>query len=208
MANKEGKIFLDLDDTLMDTENFIRSLLKSEFYDLSKCPCVYSLRSTDEFSDIIEDIFNNYDLIPMCEGSKKFLDCMKDDYEIIFCSGYFTENERKSKKSFADKIGKDIILVDARVCFDKSCVDMSDGIVIDDLPEVLAASKAKIRLLKYNKYVRAYYNSFAEYAQCSDSVVETLADSVKEIKELREAQRAKEYIGVFKGMLPKRVTRS
>lgn len=168
-------IYLDLDDTFVDTEMYIRSVLKNNLLPV-RDNTVYALRFLPIYSDIMRDVFKNYDIIPLKEDAEVSLSLLSTEYNIIFCSSYITEEEANAKKSFAKKYKKDIILCGGQN-WDKSRVDMSGGIMIDDDPEALSRSNATTKIQVFNPY-KTNGLRYTEYLK-GDHFAENLPQAVE-----------------------------
>lgn len=178
-------ILLDLDDTFVDTEKYIRRVLKDELLEV-KFPSVYPLRFMDGYAEIMEEIFQNYEVIPKTDGAEDCLNILKDEYEVVFCSCYVTEGEKKAKKSFADSYETEILLV-GNGDYSKSSIDKTNCILVDDSLEVLSASNAAKNIQVFNKYA-AKGLTYAEYllgdylAENLSSVVTYLMGGIQDAK--------------------------
>ena len=147
------KLFLDLDDTYKDTERYLRHIIRANGLPLpGNNMTVYALYSNPRYAHIFDMVFSNYHVIPELEGAKDNLKLLDTEYEIVFCSGCTTEEEGRSKRKLADKMGKEIILCSGDRA-DKSHVDMSGSIFVDDRPDILAKSNAEQRIQMYNPYM-------------------------------------------------------
>lgn len=150
MARKT--LFLDIDDTLKDTERYIRRLMFCNGIKTPSIGTVYRWINTDKDLFILE-VMSNYNVIPYRLGARDGINLLSTEYNIVLCSGYYYEEERRSKESFANSIGKELILCDMNKGFTKSSVDMSGGILVDDNSEILLTSNADVKFEMYNKYV-------------------------------------------------------
>ena len=145
------KLYVDLDDTFKDSEKFLRKILEANGLECPKNGSVYWRVDSSDYRPYFEMMFGNYRFIPNKEGAVENLKLLETEFEVIFCSSYINDFEAESKKKFADSLGKSIILCGGEN-FDKSQVDMSDGILIDDKFEVLDASNALVKIQMYNPY--------------------------------------------------------
>lgn len=145
------KLFLDLDDTYKDTERYLRSVLKANSLAIPKQGTAYSLYRDIMYKDIFEMVFSDYSVIPNKEGVEENLKIVETEYEIILCSSYTTDIEKCAKQSYADGLGKEIILCGGSQ-WDKSHVNMLGESFIDDNAEILALSNATKKIQMYNPY--------------------------------------------------------
>lgn len=166
-------LFLDLDDTFVNTENYIRRVLKNELLPVTE-HSVYYMRELDAYREIMEEIFSNYDVIPLCDGAEDSLNILSTEYEVVFCSCAVSDAEENSKKAFADLYKKDIII--CREDYAKEKVDMKGCILVDDSLDVLEASRADTRIQIFNPYL-AKGLSYKEYL-CGDHLAINLPSVV------------------------------
>ena len=145
------KLFLDLDDTYKDTERYLRSVLKANSLAIPKQGTVYRFHLDIMYKDIFEMVFSDYSVIPNKEGAEENLRILETEYEIIFCSSYTTDSEKCAKQSYADGLGKEIILCGGSQ-WDKSHVNMLGESFIDDNARILALSNATKKIQMYNPY--------------------------------------------------------
>jgi len=145
------KLFLDLDDTYKDTERYLRHSIKANGLPLPTNMTVYALYSNPKYAHIFDMVFGNYHVIPELEGAKEGLKLLETEFEVIFCSGCTTTEEGFSKRKLATKMGKDIILCSTDK-WDKSHIDMTGSIFVDDRPDILTLSNAEQRIQMYNQY--------------------------------------------------------
>jgi len=169
-------LYLDLDDTFVDTEVYIRAILKNNLIPYKSNNSVYGMRCIPVYSDIMRDVFKNYSVIPLKEDAEECLKLLSTEYNVIFCSSYITDEEGESKKRFAELYKKDIILCGG-INWDKSRVDMSGGIMVDDAPEALSKSNATTKIQVANPY-KAYGLKYADYLR-GDVFVENLSQVVE-----------------------------
>ena len=167
-------IYMDLDDTFVDTEQYIREVLKNNNLPV-KIPCAYALRNSDVYGEIIEKIMANYRAIPLKDGALNCLKLLRTEYDVKFCSLFYNENERKAKKEFAEELNAEIILVESGD-FSKSSVNMKNIILVDDSLEVLQSANAEFKIQMFNKY-KARGLSYKDYL-IGDSFAENLYDVV------------------------------
>lgn len=146
------KLFVDLDDTFVDTERYLRKICESNGLKVPKYDTIYTLYGEDnEYKPYFDMVFNNYFVIPKKQGVIENISLLETEYEIIFCTYCTTKGEKEAKKKFANSLGKEIILCEGDN-YTKSNIDMSEGILIDDNPEVLEASNAGKKIQMYNEF--------------------------------------------------------
>lgn len=148
---KKKKLFLDLDDTFLDTDRFIRYMLKrngvsEELVNINDD--IYVLSNHPECRDIIEFVTSNYSIIPKKVGAKESLKILKTEYDVIFVTASCREAEYKSKEALLIGMGVPYIITGS----DKTSVDMTGGIQVDDHLIHLNQSNAETKIFFYNKY--------------------------------------------------------
>lgn len=150
------KLFCDLDDTYLDTEPYLRSVCKANGLLTLKGICIYDMRYTPMYRDIIKEVIKDYSVIPTKVGAEECMKVLETEYDIIFVSSYLEEYEAEAKRSLAKGLGKPIILININDSTseigDKSVVNMSGGVFIDDILAHLVKSNASKRILMLNKY--------------------------------------------------------
>lgn len=137
------KLYLDLDDVVFDTRGTVREVRSylnnhSEELDLE-------LRDLDDAAWVY--LSSNYDRVRVMPNFYDVLDLLRDSYSITFVSMYISEEEYAYKQFFARSLDLPIILLDVKKYKDKSSVDMSGGIFIDDNPSYLESSNASEKYL-------------------------------------------------------------
>lgn len=156
MKSKQ-KLFVDFDSTLVNSIEKIVELYNTDFkYYKNYKPIHWTEINTYDFKELTlinKSIALNYfddqrffdNLSPM-DNAKEILDILKDKYDIIICSIGRPMNQHYKRKwvhgnlPYAEFIG-----VDLR--FDnKKSVDMSNGIIIDDLAANLTTSNADVKI--------------------------------------------------------------
>lgn len=143
-------IYLDLDDTYLDTEEYIRSMLSANGFNIGTAS-VYSDYIRGFASSLYKEILSDYSCIPKKVGADECLDIIKTEYDVVFLSCYTTNEEKIAKESFAKDCNTEIILCKD---FDKSFVNMGNGIMFDDNPHHLIYSglPSKNQFMMYNPY--------------------------------------------------------
>lgn len=157
-------IYVDVDGVIVDTIGTICALYNSDFSHYKKFKPVHSNQiQTYEFSEcacaskeLIDWYFNTprfFQRLRKMIGAYPCLLRLRDDYQIIVVSHGYSPNLRakeqwiKQHLSFVDFCG-----VNLKEYQDKSCVDMSGGIFIDDKLSNLDTSNAKEKILFGKEY--------------------------------------------------------
>lgn len=145
------KLFLDLDDTFFDTENYLRKVLGGKW--LYHEGLIYEAYENMEFNELFKclEAFMDYRRVPLKAGAREGLEEIKNIYDVIFCSSYHLEPEKKAKEDIAKVLGIPILLCGGDK-WDKSHIDMSGGVFVDDNTRLLKLSNAKDKVCFYKKY--------------------------------------------------------
>lgn len=155
---KQLKLYLDFDNTIANTMKSMVCFLNDKFNTKQDYIKLTRYNFTNLFpkirhKDLMEyfesqEIFNNLEYMP------GFLDCIDTvlDYCVTIVTSGTTKNLELKTKWLHKDFSFPIIQIDTdkKKCTDKSEVDMSDGIFIDDNIECLRSSNAKIKILIKN----------------------------------------------------------
>lgn len=128
----KAKLYLDIDDTLFDTENKLREVLGGRF---KHEPDIYDSMSglTDEEAMKVLNLLSDYSKIPMIEGAYEGLKYLKGKYEVTLCSEYMTPSESQAKNKLAKDFGLPIILCGYGSRYNRKIeVNMEGIILVDD----------------------------------------------------------------------------
>lgn len=132
------KLFLDLDDVVLDTSKCIReigdylNLHKEEFF-ITK----------ENFHDALSTyLLTNYHKVRVKQDFIDVFPLLQEKFDIVFVSFYISEAELAYKRSLARKYGCGGVFLKHTEHKDKSSVDMSGGIFVDDTIEMLTSSNA------------------------------------------------------------------
>jgi 5'(3')-deoxyribonucleotidase len=156
--NKKHKLFCDFDGVIVNTIATIVSLYNEDFkyyndfvpvkwweintWAFNECNC-----ATQEY---INTYFNQqrfFDKLTYMDWAKETLDILRKEYDItIVSSGYSPNLKAKEIWVKEDLPYCDFIGVNLKEHIDKSHIDMSDGIFIDDSASNLATSNALINI--------------------------------------------------------------
>lgn len=174
-------IFIDLDCTVLNTIKCIVDLYDEDFKyysDYKKIP--WTEVRTWNFTELkattpeyLNSYFNQqrfFDKVEMFEDAKERIDELSNYYNIKFVSHGYSPNLR-IKAEWVKKIFPyaEFIGVNLKEHLDKSCIDMSGGIFIDDLKNNLESSNADIKICfgetyKWNEeWMTNNYNKFNAY---------------------------------------------
>lgn len=159
MFDKEV-LYLDLDDTVKDTERYIRRVLQSNGIQLAGYQgSIYYLMNTDTLAgSLVSECLKEWEVIPFKSCAYNAIKLLQTEYNIVFCSSYTFQREAEMKRVFAKAMGCDIILCGEEHRF-KDHVDMSQATFIDDRSDILLRSNAKAKFELLNPY---FFDSCAE----------------------------------------------
>ena len=144
------KLYLDVDDTLLDTEGYIKSVLGGKW--LREDRLIYSCYSQmqpEEMSKVIT-AFSDYTKIPFKSGAKEGLEALKKNFDVVLCSSYVHNCEYEAKKVLAEKLGLPIILCGG-ANWDKSHINMSGSVFVDNNTRLLNLSNADKKVCFYQR---------------------------------------------------------
>ena len=162
--SKKKKIYIDFDSTIVNTIKAIVSLYNEDFkyyedfrfvhwtdintWTFTECNC------TDwEYINSYFDQQRFFDRVEFMDNAKEVLDRLKDDYKIIVVSICSYPNliakEKWIEKNMPYAKFKGIRYEKHK---DKSHIDMSKSILIDDKEHILTSSNAKYKICFSDKY--------------------------------------------------------
>lgn len=157
--SKKVKLFLDLDDTVKDTERYIRRVLASNGIDSCGAGSIYNYINSGTVEDsLIRECLYDWNVIPFKDCALNGIKLLQTEYDVIFCTAYTFNKEAQMKKALAKSLGCEIILCDDGNRY-KDKVDMSGGIFVDDRADILIRSNADIKFELYSPY---YFDGYAE----------------------------------------------
>ena len=167
-----SKLFLDFDNTIVDTIAAVVSLYNEDYsshdgfapinpkdvtsWEFKECNLATYGEIDKYFGD--ERFFQRIKLYP---GARQALRSLSHMYDITIVSHGYAKNLKLKEKWVKDKLFKEIfdsscnaefIGVDWKEYSDKSHVDMSDSIFVDDSIKNLETSNAKYKIL-YGEYM-------------------------------------------------------
>ena len=156
--NNNKTIFIDMDLTLFNTVRVITELYDEDFRyysDYKRIPWTeVKSWSFDELNaapkGYIDTYFNQkrfFDRVKMFPDAKEVIDRLSRIYKIVFVSHGFSPNLRLKKKYIKEHFPyAEFIGVNLKEHNDKSCVDMLNGIFIDDMIKNLDSSNADMKI--------------------------------------------------------------
>lgn len=154
------KLFIDLDGVVFDTIQTIVNLYNTDHIMYKDFQVIHpsEIKTWDfneltlESRDYIDKYFNMprfFTNVTLMVGSKWIINKLHNihKYEIIFCSSGSYPNLQLKRRWIDKNFGfADFIPVEMPTYLDKSNVDMSGGIFIDDLSQNLMTSNADIKI--------------------------------------------------------------
>lgn len=154
------KLFIDLDGVVFDTIQTIVNLYNTDHIMYKDFQVIHpsEIKTWDfdelvlESRDYIDKYFNMprfFTNVTLMMGSKWIINKLHNihKYEIIFCSSGSYPNLQLKRRWIDKNFGfADFIPVEMPTYLDKSNVDMSGGIFIDDLSQNLMTSNADIKI--------------------------------------------------------------
>jgi len=161
---KPIKVYLDFDNTLVDSNNAMIYILNQEFGTNKKYEDLKKYDFKDLFPELTdehcEELFGDWRLFGLLEffdDCYETLDFFKKrcNYSLVT---YGNQNNLGYKKFWCERylpFLKDLHLLEytaGDMNYDKSMIDMSDGIFIDDHIDYLRSSNAKVKILFRNNH--------------------------------------------------------
>lgn len=148
-------LFLDIDDTYLSTETFLRASFGCYGVKCPKLDTVYSIKEMYGDDSVVSDLYDylmsNYAIIPKRRGASDGIKLLSSEYNVIFCSAAYSEEEKNAKKRFAMQEGYELILSTSK---DVAAKYGKDSIIVDDKLVNLFNSGVSPanRILMWNKY--------------------------------------------------------
>lgn len=158
----EKVLYVDLDGTLLDTEDYLHKIFTANGVKYSKNKSIVNnYKRFPENSlelSLIKESLSDYSVIPWRVSAMDSLKLLRTEFRVVLVSGYVWEFERKAKEIFASSLGLSIILCKNA---DRSEIDMGNAYYIDD--SILNICDSNVRRDKsyalFNKYNSAEYSS-------------------------------------------------
>lgn len=152
------KIVIDLDGTVLQTIRAITDLYNEDFQYYSKFkPIDWEKVKTWDFQELelatpeyVNYYFNQprfFERVRTMEHAKEIIDCLSERYAIIFCSRCYSPNGRGKDKWIKKNFPYAKFLnVNMKEYPDKSHLDLSDAVFLDDSALNLETSNAPIKV--------------------------------------------------------------
>jgi len=148
VKGKKRKLYLDIDDTVLDTENYVKKVLGGKWSNLDSSIYLEYGNMSEYELDKIKDVFSNYYEIPYISGAEEGISELQEEFDVVFCSTYWNDYEKRSKQIWADLLGIRAILCEG---YTKGNVDMSDAVFVDDGTRNLNSSNAAMKVCFFQK---------------------------------------------------------
>ncbi len=154
------KIFLDFDGTIVNSIKAFCTVYNNVFNEEKGYkPADWSKVDKWNFEDecplathYVEEIFKSYGFFDVLDvindNTIEVLDKLKERFEVIVCTIGSPENISRKSRWIENNLGiKDMILLSkSDVVMDKSIVDMSNGVIVDDHQNNLLNSDADVKI--------------------------------------------------------------
>lgn len=149
-------IFMDLDDTILDTEGYIRKVLgkRNPFWMAYRDSTIYEV--VDKFTpqEVYDylSIMTDYSRIPYMYGARKGLDLLKNKYNIVIvtsCSPI--QGEEVAKIKWGQENGYQVIICKGDN-WRKDKIDMRGGVFVDNNTRNIKISSASLKIAYYQKW--------------------------------------------------------
>ena len=127
------KLFLDLDDVVLDTSKCIREI--GDYLNLHRGEFFITKEN-------FHDALSPYHKVRVKQDFIDVFPLLQEKFDIVFVSFYISEAELAYKSSLARKYGCEGVFLKHTEHKDKSSVDMTGGIFVDDTIEMLTSSNA------------------------------------------------------------------
>ena len=165
-----NEIFVDFDETIVNSLKEICKIYNNKYnlHSNWKNSKLWSLKDECPLFNAgeVEDLFSSdsfFRNLTLKEGAFEVLTELSNDYPITIVSIGTTQNLSKKEKFINEKlpfVSKSVLIPveKNKLIMDKSSVDMSNGILIDDVEDNLFSSNATMQIL-YENIPKAEWNS-------------------------------------------------
>lgn len=156
----KSKLYLDFDNTIVDSIGAICSCYNEDFRYYKKFvpvnPCDVDTYDFKELTlaskHYVDHLFNRprfFERLQFLENAEEALEILKDRYDIYIVSLGYNPNIRQKEIWIKEHMPyvKGMYLINMKKHVDKSHIDLSDGIFIDDSARVLSNTNAKKKYL-------------------------------------------------------------
>lgn len=137
---RKPKLYVDVDDTYLNTELYMRNMLKVNGIHVKDGLNAYSYRDDPVAKDLLSMLFSDYSVIPKMQGADESLDILKCDCEVIFTSSCFSEEERNAKEKFLSELGNKYVLIPGQYDLSAYIEPEEDSLIVNDKALVLSSS--------------------------------------------------------------------
>jgi len=145
------KIYMDVDGCLVKSKKVVTKYLNQRYNKEVKWKSIKDYNFQDQFPgvslDEIEEIFAHPYFYSECEFYKGAVDFIENSgHEIVFCTKGTIEN-LYYKTKLLNRYFPTIPVITLSNSLSKRCVDMSDGVLVDDLDVNLNICNAKYKVI-------------------------------------------------------------
>lgn len=137
---ERAKLYVDLDDTFLNTEMYLRMVLKANDIKVEAGKTAYDYMDDVVVKELLDMIYKDYSVIPELPGAKESLDILKCDYDIVFTSSCFSEEERDAKERYFSSKGIEYVLVMGTYDLSSYIKDSEKNLIVNDKSVVLENS--------------------------------------------------------------------
>ena len=175
MEDKKRKLYIDVDNTFIDTIRCITNLYNEDFSAYPKYkfvhPCQMNTWGFEELKLADKDYINMYFNQPrffknvgFMDNAKEVIGRLKEHFDITFVSmGDYANLHLKGKWLKENVPYAKFIGLNTETYYDKSSIDMSNGILIDDTAKMLETSNAATKICFGDDYP---WNESSNFHRC------------------------------------------
>lgn len=136
----KAKLYIDVDDTFLNTEKYMRNVLKANGIRVKNGLTAYDYRDNPVAEDLMDMLFSDYSVIPKMDGAEESLKILQCDYDVVFTSSVFSEKERDAKEKYFKEMGKKLIVIPGQFDLSAFIAPCSNTLVVNDKSRVLDKS--------------------------------------------------------------------
>ena len=175
MEDKKRKLYIDLDNTFIDTISCITDLYNEDFSAYPKYRFVHPYQvNTWDFEELkladreyINMYFNQprfFSHVEFMDNAKEVVNRLKEHFDITFISLGTYANLRLKEKWLKENVPYAKFKgLNTETYNDKSSIDMSDGALIDDMTKMLETSNAATKICFGDDYP---WNESSDFHRC------------------------------------------
>lgn len=175
VKNKKRKLYIDVDNTFLDSIGRITAMYNEDFSAYPKYkfvhPCQINTWGFEELKLADKDYINMYFNQPrffknvgFMDNAKEVVDRLKEHFDITFVSMGSYANLRLKEKWLKENVPYAKFKgLNTETYYDKSSIDMSDGVQIDDMTKMLETSNAATKICFGDDYP---WNESCNFHRC------------------------------------------